>query len=757
MAGNLVKSVMLKIVADDGDSKAKLDAITRKAEELGREHPDIKVKVDSAAASAKLRVLKAELKAAGDQAQQDQGRFAGMAGGLRQAALGVLGFSDVQNVAAQGGSRFKMALAAIGPATGLLEAPVSGLVVGIGGLVSGLTAGAAGLGAFGLVASGVQGQVSKAVSAYQTAMSTTGKAQQTALTQYHAFMGALTGSQRELVRSENSAESAWQSFVNKNTAGVSKVMSQGFGLLPKVFAAIQPFLAPVEHALSGIISQISTGLSSSGFKGFIDMLARNAGPAITSVAGIIGHIVVGIGGIIKAFMPMAQTVLGGLDKITAKFATWGQTLTQHSGFQSLMSMARADMPYVISIVKNLGAAIVHLVSSMTGLSTFSNSKMLLQMAAPLAQLVNWLSKANPDLLRMGLYAYAAYGTFGKLSGIFGALKGGFSAITTGVGAVKMFAAGFTGTEVAMENAGNAAYMFGGKISGAFSAGKAMVVSLLEKMGILTTATEAETVAQGELDVAMDANPIGLIVVAIGVLVAAFAILWTHSAAFRNFWKGLWHEVVHLVGDAVTWIKGHWQLVLSILTGPIGAAAIFIITHWKMITQGAQDMFHAVVFVFYTIPMRIMSAVAGFGHLLWSAGVSLLQGLIGGIESMIGSVISTVTNIGSSILGSIKGALGIGSPSRITWWHGQMLAAGLIGGMDSMHGQVAAAAGRLAGAAAGHPALAAGAGGGGGTLRLEVTGGSGMSGLDHMFMTWLQHQVRAMGGDPGMFQKKVAYR
>jgi hypothetical protein len=50
-------------------------------------------------------------------------------------------------------------------------------------------------------------------------------------------------------------------------------------------------------------------------------------------------------------------------------------------------------------------------------------------------------------------------------------------------------------------------------------------------------------------------------------------------------------------------------------------------------------------------------------------------------------------------------------------------------------------------------------GGGGTARvvIEYRGGSGMTGLDHLFWTWMQRSVRIQGGDPAMFQRKVAFR
>jgi len=48
----LVKKVMLRIAADDGDTESKLDKISAKADELARKHPDIKIRIDSAAASS---------------------------------------------------------------------------------------------------------------------------------------------------------------------------------------------------------------------------------------------------------------------------------------------------------------------------------------------------------------------------------------------------------------------------------------------------------------------------------------------------------------------------------------------------------------------------------------------------------------------------------------------------------------------------------------------------------------------------------
>lgn len=69
------------------------------------------------------------------------------------------------------------------------------------------------------------------------------------------------------------------------------------------------------------------------------------------------------------------------------------------------------------------------------------------------------------------------------------------------------------------------------------------------------AEEGMTTAQLLLNAAMNANPVGIVVVAIGALVAAFTYLWNTSEGFRNFWKGLWDGLKNIVSTAVEGIKG----------------------------------------------------------------------------------------------------------------------------------------------------------------------------------------------------------
>ena len=60
--------------------------------------------------------------------------------------------------------------------------------------------------------------------------------------------------------------------------------------------------------------------------------------------------------------------------------------------------------------------------------------------------------------------------------------------------------------------------------------------------ILNTVQTAGIAIQTALNAVMNANPIGLIILAITALVAGFMILWNNCEGFRNFWIGLWETI-----------------------------------------------------------------------------------------------------------------------------------------------------------------------------------------------------------------------
>lgn len=87
---------------------------------------------------------------------------------------------------------------------------------------------------------------------------------------------------------------------------------------------------------------------------------------------------------------------------------------------------------------------------------------------------------------------------------------------------------------------------------------------------ITTVMNLVKIAQLGLNAAMMANPIGLIVTAIGLLVGAFVVLWNKCEGFRNFWKKLWDGIKKVASTAKDFVVGIFEGIMNIIKTPINA-------------------------------------------------------------------------------------------------------------------------------------------------------------------------------------------
>jgi hypothetical protein len=174
-------------------------------------------------------------------------------------------------------------------------------------------------------------------------------------------------------------------------------------------------------------------------------------------------------------------------------------------------------------------------------------------------------------------------------------------------------------------------------------GALLAVSVATK--VATAATKIYTAAQWLLNVALDANPIGIVVLALAGLGVAFYEAYKHIKFFREGVQAAWD-----------WIKGNWPLILGILTGPIGVAVVEIIKHRDKLVS-----------VFTSLPGEIGSAVASG---------------MGDLKDKLQSLFSW-----HRIVGWVRDALGFGSPSP----HFMAIGADMV---DSMIRGVGGAAGLL---------------------------------------------------------------
>lgn len=326
---------------------------------------------------------------------------------------------------------------------------------------------------------------------------------------------------------------------------------------------------------------------------------------------------------------------------------------------------------------------------------------------------------------------------------------------------------------------------------AVAGARAAATFVAQKVALVASAVaeKAAAAAQWLLNVAMDANPIMLIILAIMALVAVFVMLWTKCAWFRDFWIGLWNDIQKIAVDVwhaidsffrtiitaiIDFVRGHWRLIISIIGGPLGIAVALVTKYWGDIKKWFTDGVHAVESIvswfgslpgkfegwlagvvgavsrgigsvtgwFKKLPGEILNLLSDAGTWLISVGENIINGLWQGISNMAGGLEKKVKGLGSDVIGWAKSALSIFSPSRVMADEvGKYIPLGIAMGITQNVSSVETAT-RQAGAAAstglhsglsvaGLTAAPAGAavGGGGGGLTIDLRGSQVMSNQD----------------------------
>lgn len=179
------------------------------------------------------------------------------------------------------------------------------------------------------------------------------------------------------------------------------------------------------------------------------------------------------------------------------------------------------------------------------------------------------------------------------------------------------------------------------VGAAAEIGSAAINALKDSQLVQKAATEVATAAQWLWNAAMDANPIGIIILAVAALVAAIIYLATQTRFFQTIWQAFtgamvaafnWVKAVAL--DVFRWIQANWPLLVGILTGPIGIAVALIYKYWDQIKAGAsaavawvRGVWDGLVGFFQSIPGRIANMASGMWNGMLNAFRSMVNGII----------------------------------------------------------------------------------------------------------------------------------
>lgn len=498
-------------------------------------------------------------------------------------------------------------LASLIPLASPLAAVLAG---GAGGLLSALGASMGGLGAFGVAAIPTIKSVttaSTAVNAAQAQLSVANTpAQRTSALQ--ALAKATAGLDKEqlaALHSLQSFEGVYKSFATSLKTPVLNAFNGALRVLSTMLTDIAPAARSMGNEIGKLLGQLNHGLKVPDAGQFFHWMAVQGPKMFADFAHGMANIGRGIANLMMAFTPMANSMGAGWVKMTKDFSNWADALGKSKGFQQFLGYVQKTGPMVLSLIANLGKIVMDLLKDMAPLGG-----VMLSFVLDLAKLVNNLLTTNPAIKAL-------------IALVFGMAKN----ILIAADAVLKFLNWLSKTHPVI-------------------------------MGVIT-ALAAAAAGVWAFNVAVDANPISLIIIAIAALIAGIVELVVH-----------WRQVI-------AWLQKVWQsfnhlgLGVKILIGifaPFLVLPAEIISHWKPIEQFFASMWGNIIKGFKLfmdlfklnwnqIGDYLSVEVAKWVNEALTWGEHLMQSLANGIMSGL----KWVTNAAASVGSAIRSFLGHSAP------------------------------------------------------------------------------------------------
>lgn len=398
--------------------------------------------------------------------------------------------------------------------------------------------------------------------------------------------------------------------------------------------------------------------------------------------------------IIPRIKQIVPTLIDGLSEIVTQLAPYVSSIimelepTIEDGLQALFgglsSVASELQPIVADVFSFFGDAIISGLTSAIENSDFSflldifdNVKTAVEEVVPL------IEKIAPALVTVG--AVAKGWEIGKK----------LQSIVTGFDeakvAVSLFSMGLSDTEIAQ-----------GALNGTLKASEVVAGLLTGKISLMTLAQMAAAKAQAAFNAVLAANPIALVIVAIGALVGILAVLYAKNEDFRNKVNASWDAISAKIQEVVAFVQPYveaamqviGQVVTQVITDltPViqsigeafSAAWSLVQTVWAWASAFFQAIFQSIVVIFTPFAPIISGFFQGAWIIIqsiWNVAVSFFQtvfDLITGVFSTIDAVLSgDFQSAWESIQGIFEGVFGFFSTV------GQNVVEGIKGGIAAV--------------------------------------------------------------------------
>jgi tape measure domain-containing protein len=209
---------------------------------------------------------------------------------------------------------------------------------------------------------------------------------------------------------------------------------------------------------------------------------------------------------------------------------------------------------------------------------------------------------------------------------------------------------------------------------------------------------------GAIKAVIDAikNTIAVITLIVKTVIAVITAIVEGIQSFIDWIKDLPKKIAAVIIAVIGFFASLPGKIWDALVAVVKKVVAWIVNLVETASRIRGEIIDRIVDFFKELPGKIVSAIAGFGAMLWdwakqlpgkilegfgdmaSLGLQLVEGIWNGIKDATTWVLDKIKGFGKSILDGIKGIFGIKSPSKETAYDGKMIAMGLADGiMDNI--------------------------------------------------------------------------
>lgn len=388
----------------------------------------------------------------------------------------------------------------------------------------------------------------------------------------------------------------------------------------------------------------------------MDITGTTAKEASTTISGSWGSLKAAFQNVLVGLTTGGDMFDQSLDALVDSAKTFGQNVIPAitgalsgvgSLIESLAPVIVAELPSMVSDI------LPHLVSATKSLVT--------GLISQLPALGKAVLDAIPSIFD-GMTDVIGESSVGKLKGSFEGLKNTITDTFSNIGPMlKDFCEGGISTfcdalSTAMDLASGAISVIEalspviGAVAGAIITYKGAVLLWNAAETAKNVVMGISTAAQWALNVAMTANPIGIVIVAIGALVGAFIVLWNKSEGFRNFWINLWEKVKAIVTSAWEGIKAGFEKIKN----GISAVKEKVSTMWNGVKEKTSELWGGVKNVVSEKLNNIKSAYDAHGGGLKGATFAAIEG----VKEYYRTGYDAINQLTGGKLGEVVNAVGV---------------------------------------------------------------------------------------------------